>query len=478
MCDYNLEWGNMNTRQNSQAILDYDLLAPVSFLGIGFYFSWVYASFFGTSFFVGAASPMANASITTVISLAGLLSVFGASFFAYRVIDLFTKAPLYIVGSIVASVCTLTGFFGTGNAAIFYASSFLTGVGTALLLTFWGRLYGMVDGKQAGTRMALSVLFAVLLCLSVIGAPLEIRPIIVSTFPVLSACCLHFASKCIPVQAKKPEKKFIHFPLKLTAALFACGLTCGVVMRICMLSSETYLLAERALLLAQAGVGFLIIGMMTIRKANVDFDNMYWIILPLMGLGLLLLPILGSDNSIVTFTLVRAGYGLLDALVWVALSTVALQTGVDTARLFCGFRLALDSGVLCGNLIGYAIQGASSQHIAIVSAALVFLLMVVFTVAFNHKDVETIWGIMANSKAEMSRWNAACAKIAEDYDLTNREHEVMVLIAQGRSANYIADEFGVSASTIQTHSKHLYKKLDIHSRQNLISLIEDVRKKL
>ena len=138
MCGYNLEWnargdapfqgilqwGNMNTRQNSQAILDYDLLAPVSFLGIGFYFSWVYASFFGTSFFVSAASPMANASITTVISLAGLLSVFGASFFAYRVIDLFTKAPLYIVGSIVASVCTLTGFFGAGNAFIFYASRF------------------------------------------------------------------------------------------------------------------------------------------------------------------------------------------------------------------------------------------------------------------------------------------------------------------------------------------------------------------
>jgi two-component system nitrate/nitrite response regulator NarL len=48
--------------------------------------------------------------------------------------------------------------------------------------------------------------------------------------------------------------------------------------------------------------------------------------------------------------------------------------------------------------------------------------------------------------------------------LTPREHEVLVMIAQGKSAPAIAHELHVSPATIKTHLKTLYEKLGVSDR--------------
>ena len=60
----------------------------------------------------------------------------------------------------------------------------------------------------------------------------------------------------------------------------------------------------------------------------------------------------------------------------------------------------------------------------------------------------------------------------EEFDLSERETEVALLIAQGRSKAYIADALCLSENTVRTHSKRIYVKLDIHKRQELIALVE------
>lgn len=54
--------------------------------------------------------------------------------------------------------------------------------------------------------------------------------------------------------------------------------------------------------------------------------------------------------------------------------------------------------------------------------------------------------------------------------LTPREAEVFALLAQGRSIPYIRDELIISRETAATHAKHIYAKLGVHSRQELIDL--------
>ena len=66
---------------------------------------------------------------------------------------------------------------------------------------------------------------------------------------------------------------------------------------------------------------------------------------------------------------------------------------------------------------------------------------------------------------------AYCGKLALENGLTPREAEILGLIAMGRSAKYIAEELTISHNTTRTHIKHVYEKLNIHSKQELLDLV-------
>lgn len=56
--------------------------------------------------------------------------------------------------------------------------------------------------------------------------------------------------------------------------------------------------------------------------------------------------------------------------------------------------------------------------------------------------------------------------------LSPREREVATLLARGRSLPFIQEELYISAGTAQTHARHIYKKMGVHSRQELIDCVE------
>jgi len=53
--------------------------------------------------------------------------------------------------------------------------------------------------------------------------------------------------------------------------------------------------------------------------------------------------------------------------------------------------------------------------------------------------------------------------------LTQKEQEVMSRLARGESTAAVAAGLGVSVSTVRTHLQHLYVKLDVHSRLELVA---------
>ena len=65
-----------------------------------------------------------------------------------------------------------------------------------------------------------------------------------------------------------------------------------------------------------------------------------------------------------------------------------------------------------------------------------------------------------------------CDRVATIYKLSPREHEVLDLLARGRDSAAIQERLSLSASTVQTHRMHIYQKLQIHSRQELLDVIE------
>ena len=65
----------------------------------------------------------------------------------------------------------------------------------------------------------------------------------------------------------------------------------------------------------------------------------------------------------------------------------------------------------------------------------------------------------------------AIAALAKEHGVTQREREVMELIAQGRSNKEIEEQLCISFSTVKNHAYSLYRKLGVHSRAQLIHLV-------
>lgn len=65
-----------------------------------------------------------------------------------------------------------------------------------------------------------------------------------------------------------------------------------------------------------------------------------------------------------------------------------------------------------------------------------------------------------------------CLSVARAYALSPRETDVLVAYAHGRNVAYLAEHLVLSSNTIRSHSKTLYAKLGVHSKQELIDLVE------
>lgn len=97
-------------------------------------------------------------------------------------------------------------------------------------------------------------------------------------------------------------------------------------------------------------------------------------------------------------------------------------------------------------------------------------------------SIELISAIQAVQRGDVFLYPTMAKKLLTDYwqkvkasqakkgddGLTDREREVLKLIAEGRSAQEIADLLVLSVATVQTHRAHLMAKLGLHTRTELV----------
>ena len=73
-------------------------------------------------------------------------------------------------------------------------------------------------------------------------------------------------------------------------------------------------------------------------------------------------------------------------------------------------------------------------------------------------------------EAMREQGSAAAGEAAADpYEaLTDREKQVLKLVAEGRSNKEVAELLDISVKTAMSHREHIMQKLDLHSRTELI----------
>ena len=136
-------------------------------------------------------------------------------------------------------------------------------------------------------------------------------------------------------------------------------------------------------------------------------------------------------------------------------------------------------GVILGANLGRAadhIGAHSAVAISTVSAAIVlffvfYLLFIARTLSFCETiaQVESRHVIAAPRTSDTEQ---LCARAARQFQLTPRELDVLTLLAKGRNGPFIQEELCISYNTVKAHVKHIYQKMDVHTQQELIDLVE------
>ena len=62
--------------------------------------------------------------------------------------------------------------------------------------------------------------------------------------------------------------------------------------------------------------------------------------------------------------------------------------------------------------------------------------------------------------------------LADRFGLPARESEVLALLVRGRNEPFISEALFISPSTTHSHVTHIYAKLGVHSRQELLDVVE------
>lgn len=437
---------------------------------------------------------------------------------------------------IVSIVCCLTSAILMGAALASPAvqsicgvlCGFLLGIGTAFLVFYWGISFGRADSPNIAFNASISTAIAVLLYALVIEKlPPLAAHLIICLIPLLNIFFLRQrVTENLPNVDMRDATYFseLHiarssFALKIFPALACLGFVLAL-----LLSHAGYYLTPAA---GAAGVGLtalaialscVIVPVSTAQTTKHDqsFNHTFRLMMPIVALLILPLPFTGAAEASPGNMLILTAMAMCITLGWTFLGNVCQEFRLSPVYVF-----GLGSGaVACGMLIAGVtsslapsfVDGAMSHS----SFGLILCLfgLVVVCGLFPRKDdihaivvrsfaPEELYGAdnadlpqkpspdeqtpaaatpaLTPSGTEgegeglrKGRFMRRCDYVADMYLLSRRETDVLYLLAKGRNVGYIKEKLYISEGTAKTHVHHVYKKLNVHSQQELIALIDSV----
>ena len=375
--------------------------------------------------------------------------------------------------------------------------------GTALLLVFWGERFCSFEGKMAALSGAGSFVVGCSLYLLLTSPAVE--PVLLYLLPMLLVLCGGLLLFRREGTAVGDPMGFVKKDADSKASLECCGKTVpggnqvsGAValfacLVVCVLLNEvvrmlaTPLVADRFSLVGRlTQMGGLVVACVALvvlicSKTAISFDGMSRFLLPLMVAGFLSFLVFDQEGSHLTFVMLGAGYWCLNMLIWIALCDVTQRLGIAAIRSFAALYGAMQVAILVAKPLGVTfaqLLGKASGLPLIVSCAVfVTVVLAMFLLrdgkAFRAgKPSGDILVFPRKISAENRSAEGLLQDIAGKYGLSPRETDVFVLLARGRSLPVIKRELGIATGTAQTHVRHIYEKLGIHARQELLDLVE------
>lgn len=168
----------------------------------------------------------------------------------------------------------------------------------------------------------------------------------------------------------------------------------------------------------------------------------------------------------------------LDFLLWILLCGIAASERVRTCRLFlvCGVLTEIASWTISYLIVPLAATESQEFFSSLGGRSILlslFFLLALLTLTFGALSLNRESMAASETVPDAKReWPDAIApEVVGRYGLSKREAEVAWLYGQGYSLSKVASRLYISTGTAQTHIKSIYRKLDIHSRNELIEIV-------
>ena len=196
----------------------------------------------------------------------------------------------------------------------------------------------------------------------------------------------------------------------------------------------------------------------------------------MMASGLLLVPGDFLFGQTVSSYLVSASYTLFGFVVAVVLYDLAKRASMPIAPLVAASE-GTQLFVQLGGLTSHAIEHAPIADITVALVSAVVLLAA-FALLFSERELAGRWGVrvLQESLAQgdsdpVALLMARCAEFARTHGLTPREEEVLRELALRKDTRDIANDLLIAPGTLRAHTRHIYEKAGIHSREELYGML-------
>lgn len=381
---------------------------------------------------------------------------------------------LGFVGSGIACALQTIGVFAPETVPVAWSRLFACGA-SAILVLAWCERISSETAQERPLFLALCSLLTIVVILAFMQLNSRSTALLGGMLPVISAAIGSYRTRASK-RAEPNGSDQSPFPLYLVGILFVFGFMISffsLLNRRVEASENTqipagidpFLIGWIALVLIIAGCVWAILPH---RNASLVTT----VLIPLASLGLLLPPFLR--------------YGLQETLPAVVAFIVICEAiicsvGPSNAKKYFHigsftFVFWTRSFGLIGMIVGYA---AAILLFDIMKIAIDFDILLIMFAAYAILCLTVAVmlgriGLKAPAERERESTPAAAAHaLAERYGLTAREAEVLELVAQGRNMTYVQKALCISPGTSSTHINHIHQKLDVHSREELIDLVQE-----
>lgn len=223
----------------------------------------------------------------------------------------------------------------------------------------------------------------------------------------------------------------------------------------------------------------LVLGIVALFSKRVNISLLLYIALTLVVAGTLFASFLHVDKSFI-FSLATMGCAVNISYLIILFCNLGSRFACNSHKLASLLLISIFSGCLLGRPAAPIIDmlDDSGALKALVSICLIIAIIACPFISLSNRTIQLSSKYRFKRQGKPGEQSASASSLissyAADQGLGAREQEALSLLLEGKTASEVADGMFIAHGTAKAHIRHIYRKLDVHDREELFGLMHDI----